>query len=94
MTFQYRPEILDQLANHGVRPGASTRPALVFEYLNNLYRYELRGLRARLRGRGFPAQEYRERVVYLRRKYPLVSVHPKYWTVPGTPAESDDVALC
>jgi hypothetical protein len=94
MAFQYRPDVLDQLAAHGVRPAPATRPAAVFRYLNDLYRYELRVLRARLRERAFPKSEYAGRVVALRRKYPLVSVHPSEWTVPGTPAESADVPLC
>ncbi len=94
MAFQYRHDVLDQLAAHGIRPTPATRPVTVFRYLNDLYRYELRVLRARLRRREFPKPEYAGRVVALRQKYPLVSVHPSEWTVPGTPAESADVPLC
>ena len=94
MEFSYRPEILDQLLLHGVRPQPATRPAVVFAYLNELYRYELRCLRDRLRRGEFAQPEYFGKVVALRRKYPLVSVHPSAWTLPGTPAESPDVALC
>lgn len=94
MTFTYRPEVLALLAAHGFRPLPATRPAFVLACLNDLYRYELRRLRDRLRRREFRQDAYYERVVDLRRQYPLVSVHPKLWTVPGTPAEPDDVALC
>lgn len=94
MPFQYQPEILEQLLTHGIRPLPQTRPALVFRYLRDLYRYELRRLK-RLRAAGtIPAREYGDRVVGVRRAYPLVSVPVKYWTVPGTPADPDDVPLC
>jgi hypothetical protein len=94
MVFHYRPEILDQLLQHAIRPGPETRPAVVFAYLNDLYRYELRALRDQLRQRRFPQSEYFGRVVALRRKYPLVSVHPSTWTIPGTPSESSELPLC
>jgi hypothetical protein len=94
MEFQYQPEILAQLLVHGIRPQPRTRPALVFGYLGGLYRFELRRLK-RLREQGaIPNHEYAGRVAGLRRHYPLVSVPVKYWTVPGTPADPEDVALC
>ena len=94
MTFQYRPEILAQLLDHGVRPLATTRPAFVSVFLSGLYRYELRTLRKRLRRREFPQQAYAGRVVELRRRYPLVSLPVHLWTEPGTPGEPEDTALC
>ena len=94
MAFQYRSEVLDQLLTHGVRPLPTTRPAVAFDYLNDLYRYELRKLRDQLRRRAFPQPEYVGRVVALRRRYLLVALHPSLWTVPGTLAESPDVPLC
>jgi len=94
MEFQYQPEILEQLLTHGVRPLPGTRPALVFRYLGELYRYELRRLKRLRAGGAIPAGEYGDRVVGLRRAYPLVSVPVKYWTVPGTPPDPEDVPLC
>jgi hypothetical protein len=92
--FQYRPEILAQLVVHGIRPLPHTRPALVFRYIGELYRYELRRLK-RLRDAGaVPPLEYRDRVVGLRRRYPLVSVAVRRWTVPGTPPDPEDLPLC
>jgi hypothetical protein len=94
LPFQYRPEIVTQLLAHGVRPVARTRPGLVFRFVNDLYRYELRRLKdARVAGR-IGAAEYAPRVVALRRQYPLVSVPVQRWTLPGTPAEPDDIPLC
>jgi hypothetical protein len=94
MEFRYQREVLDQLLTHGIRPLPRTRPALVFRYLGDLYRYELRRLRTQLEEGAIPRGEYGGRVVGLRREYPLVSVPVKHWTVPGTPPDPEDVPLC
>ena len=79
MPYTYRPEVLEQLLRHGVRPSAATPPELVYDFVNDLYRYELRRLRDSLvRGR-IPKAGYYARVVELRRKYPLVSIKPHLW---------------
>ena len=49
--------------------------------MNDLYRYELRRLRAALLAGAFPKPEYYGRVVALRRRYPLLSVKPRQWLV-------------
>jgi len=77
--YRYLPSVLDALAAHGVRPKASTAPELVREFLNDLYRYELRRLRAELLAGTFPKPEYFGRVVALRRRYPLLSLKPRQW---------------
>lgn len=74
--FRYRPEILEQLARHGVQPRPTTRPELVHEFVSDLYRHELRRLRDRLVRREIPKLGYYDRVVELRRKYPIVSLKP------------------
>jgi hypothetical protein len=94
MGFEYRPEILAQLFEHGVRPGAGTRPALVFGFLNDLYRYELRRLKHRRAERQFAPGDYAARVAAIRLRYPLVSVPVRFWTTPETPADTGDVPLC
>jgi hypothetical protein len=78
-SYRYRPEVLEQLLQHGVRPTPNTNPELVFEFVNDLYRYELRRLRAALVSGAIPKAGYYDRVVDLRRKYPLVSVKPHLW---------------
>ena len=82
-TYHFRADVLEQLARHGVRPTALTPPELVHEFVSDLYRYELRRLRDRLVRREIPKAGYFERVVALRRQYPLVSLKPVDWLVNG-----------
>ena len=77
--YAYRRDVLDALAGHGVRPAPHTRPELVHEFVSDLYRYELRRLRDRLRRGEFPRREYFDRVVELRRKYSIISMRPPEW---------------
>ena len=81
-TFRYRPAVLEQLASHGVRPTAATPPETVHEFVNDLYRFELRRLRDRLVRGEIPRAGYYDRVVALRMKYPLVSLKPRQWLEP------------
>ncbi len=77
--YRYRPDVLEQLWRHGVQPRPTTSPDLVFEFVSDLYRYELRRLRARLIGGEIPKAGYYDCVVDLRRKYPLVSLKVHQW---------------
>ena len=79
MAYRYRREVLEQLLTHGVRPTADTPPQLVYDFVNDLYRYELRRLRHALVTGAIPKAGYYDRVVELRRKYPLVSFKPHLW---------------
>lgn len=80
MVHHYHEEILEALARHGVRPAPSTSPAFVRDFLNDLYRYEIRRLRERLLRQEFPKPEYAGRVDTLRRTYPLLSLDIRFWT--------------
>ena len=82
-TYRYRAAVLEQLERHGVRPTSSTRPELVHAFVSDLYRYELRRLRGRLVRKEIPKVGYFDRVVALRRLYPLVSLKPHEWLVDG-----------
>jgi hypothetical protein len=79
MTYRYRSEVLDQLWTHGVQPRPTTAPQLVHEFVSDLYRYELRRLRDRLVRKQIPKEGYIDRVIALRRKYPLISLKPMEW---------------
>ena len=79
--YHYRTDVVEQLWRHGVHPTTRTPPALVHEFVSDLYRYELRRLRDRLLKKEFPKPEYYGRVVDLRKRYWLVSMKPDEWLV-------------
>ena len=79
VAHRYKREVLDQLAVHGVRPTLVTPPDLVHEFLHDLYRYELRRLRNRLLRREIAKSDYYNRVVEVRRRYPLLSLKTWQW---------------
>ncbi len=76
----YRPDILRQLARHGVRPEPTTPPALVRAFVYSLYRYEIRRLRGRLRAGSIARADYAAHVVALRTRYPILSLPVANWT--------------
>jgi hypothetical protein len=76
----YRPDILDALAVHGLRPRPDTTPERLREAVNDLYRHEIRRLRDRCRAREFPVKDLAPRVVDLRRRYLLLSTPLARWT--------------
>jgi hypothetical protein len=74
--FRYRRDVLAALERHGVKPTPSTSPELVREFVNDLYRYEIRRLRDRLLRGDFPKNTYIDRVVTLRNKYSILALKP------------------
>ena len=79
MKYTYHPKVSEDLGRFGLRPRPTTPPALAKEFVNDLYRYELRTLRARLVDREIPRQGYSDRVVELRKKYFLLSIRLDLW---------------
>ena len=77
--FRYRADVLARLWAHGVQPTAHTRPDLVRDYVRDLYKYEIRGLRARYLRSEFPKSEYWGRVDALRRSYPVLALRASDW---------------
>ena len=77
--YKYRSDILDALLAHGVRPTPRTPPELVHDFVSDLYRYELRVLRARLLEKHFPKPEYYGRVVAVRNRYRVLALKPHEW---------------
>jgi hypothetical protein len=80
--YCYRPDVLEWLWRHGVQPTPATPPDVVHEFVNDLYRFELRRLRDRLKRGDIPKAGYFDRVVELRLRYPLVSLKAHEWLVP------------
>ncbi len=83
MEYIYHPKVYEALGRLGLRPGPATPPSLAKAFVNDLYRYELRTLRARLRAREIPKAGYSDRVVALRKKYFLLSIRLDLWANPG-----------
>ena len=71
---RYRADVLAQLLRHGIQPTAHTPPALVRDFVRDLYKYEIRCLRERYIRRDFPKTEYAGRVDDLRRRYPVLAL--------------------
>jgi hypothetical protein len=74
--YRYRRDVLEKLEAHGIRPHSGTPPELVREFVNDLYRYEIRRLRERLLLGEFPKHSYFDRVVSLRNKYSVLALRP------------------
>jgi hypothetical protein len=75
----YKPEVLEELARHGLRPGPRTTPERLREHINDLYRIEIRKLRDRCRAGEFPVRDLPGRVVELRKRYVLLSIPVAHW---------------
>lgn len=77
--WTYPPEFLESLAGLGLAPTPATPPALVRETVNDLYRYQLRAVRDRLRAGGIEKTAYLDVVIALRKKYWLLSLSVPAW---------------
>lgn len=84
LAYVYHPEVLEELSRHGLRPLPATPPRTVRDALRDLYKYEIKRLRAELLASRIAKADYAGRVLQLRRKYPLLSVPLQLWTVPYT----------
>ena len=83
--MRYRPEILDELARHGLLPTSDTPPERLREQVSDLYRYEIRALRDRCRAGEFSTRELPMRVIELRKRYVLLSIPTARWMEPVLP---------
>jgi len=79
MPYTYRPDVLEELARHGLRPTAETPPARLREQINDLYRIEIRRLRNRCVAGEFPTTALAGRVRELRKGYMLLSLPVHHW---------------
>ena len=77
--FIYTTEVLEELARHGLVPRSDTPPQQLRDAVRELYKHEIKRLKARLLAREFPKGEYAEKVIELRRRYPLLSVPIELW---------------
>lgn len=79
-TYLYRPEILEELATHGLEPRSDTDPERLRGQVRDLYRIEIRKLRDRCRAGEFPTHELPSHVIELRKRYVLLSIPLPRWT--------------
>lgn len=80
MAYKYRELVLGELARHGIKPDAETPPELAREFVNDLYLYEIRSLRKRMRARLIEKRDYARHLEELRKRYPILSLPVKLWT--------------
>lgn len=85
VAYRYTPEVLEELAGHGLAPAPHTAPGMLRDALRDLYKYEIKLLKAHLLAGAFPRPEYAARVIALRRRYPLLSVPVDLWLERGGP---------
>jgi hypothetical protein len=78
--IRFRPEILEELLRHGLRPQPDTPPKFLRDQIDDLYRYEIRQLRDRCRAGEFPTRELPAHVIELRKRYVLLSIPLDLWT--------------
>ncbi|MGE3275420.1 MAG: hypothetical protein AB7O67_09930 [Vicinamibacterales bacterium] len=83
MIWHYRPEVIDELARHGLSPRPDTPPDRLRAQINDLYRIEIRALRDRCRAGEFTTRDLPARVVELRKRYLLLSIPVDRWTESG-----------
>jgi hypothetical protein len=77
--IRYKPEVLEELSRHGLRPRPDTPPERLREQINDLYRLEIRKLRDRCRAGEFSTRELPDHVRTLRKRYVLLSIPIAGW---------------
>ena len=83
MVYVYHPQVVEELARHGLKPLASTSPTRLRDAVRDLYKYEIKRLRAELLAKRIRKQDYAGHVVELRKRYWLLSVPTELWTQKG-----------
>ena len=81
MAYQYHANVLDELARHGLRPLPDTSPERLRDAVRDLYKYEIKRLRADFLANRFPRQDFAGHVVELRKRYLLLSIPVDLWLV-------------
>lgn len=82
-TYRYHPLILEALAEHGIRPGPASPPDRLRDAVRDLYKYEIKRLRAELLAGRFPRTEYAAHIIELRKRYWVLSVPTGRWVTGG-----------
>lgn len=80
MSFKYKESVITQLLHHGIKPDENTPPEIVHDFVNDLYRYEIRTLKKRMIEGLIAKSDYANRVLELRNRYPVLGLHLRFWT--------------
>jgi hypothetical protein len=78
-TYAYHPEILEELAGHGLKPRPTSPPAQLRDAVRELYKYEIKRLRGELLAGRFLKSEYAGHIIELRKRYWVLSVPTHLW---------------
>lgn len=81
--YVYHPQVLDELARHGLKPLPTTSPQQLRDAVRDLYKYEIKRLRSELLARRIQKQDYAGHVVGLRKRYWLLSIPTQLWIMKG-----------
>lgn len=84
--WEYPRELLEALPSFGLWPRPTTPPRVTRDALSDLYRYEIRRLRERLRAGEVQKADYLGLVVALRKKYWPLTLTPEAWEKICSPA--------
>ena len=79
--IRYKPDVLEELLRHGLRPGPETMADRLRKQIHDLYIIEIRTLRDRCRAGEFPTRDLPGHVVELRKRYILLSIPLVRWTL-------------
>jgi hypothetical protein len=78
-TYAYHPEILEELARHGLKPRPTSPPEQLRDAVRELYKYEIKRLRGELLAGRFLKSEYAGHIIELRKRYWVLSVPTHLW---------------
>jgi hypothetical protein len=78
-TRRFHPDVLEELARHGLLPLPTTTTQVLRDAVRDLYRYEIRRLRSELLAGRIRKVDYADRVIELRGRYPLLSLPVEKW---------------
>lgn len=79
---RFSPQVLAELARHGLRPLDTTTAEQLRDAVRDLYRFEIRRLRSELLAGRIRKPDYAGRVIELRGRYPLLSLPTDLWDKP------------
>lgn len=79
--FVYHPEILAELARHGLNPLPATSPEQLRDAVRDLYKHEIKRLREDHIAGLIAKPDYAGHVIELRKRYLLLSIPTARWTV-------------